>query len=88
MKINDAGQEVVGGVPTTALTINDITEHYGVIIWSNTDGDLATWDGESNTIRFFDSEGSGFYSYKNNHIVDDFEGKSLIDVVAYAEFNF
>lgn len=86
MELNDAGQEVKGGIPQTRLTPADIITYWGFIVASSTSGDLATWDGDSNTIQLFtaNNDGSGTYDY-SDFIEDDLEGRSVSEVAELAK---
>lgn len=63
MKTNEANQQMSGGVPTTQLTVSDIVTYYGAIVASNSEGDLAVWDGYSSVIQVFNNKNSGIYEY-------------------------
>jgi hypothetical protein len=80
MQINDAGQKVDGGIPQTKLTPSDLITYYGAIVGSNSDGDLATWDGESDTINFFNQNADKSYDLASP-IVEDLAGRDLAYVM-------
>jgi len=80
MKINDAGQKVDGGVPVTRLSPSELVTYYGAIVGSNSDGDLVTWDGESNTLELFNRQPHGYYDY-SDYLSEDLEGRSLEEVM-------
>lgn len=80
MQINDAGQKVSGGVPETNLTPSDIVTYYGAIVGSNSDGDLSSWDGESDTINFFNANANGTYDL-GLPIEEDLAGRDLAYVI-------
>jgi hypothetical protein len=77
-------QKVEGGVPVTRLTPSEIVTYYGAIVGSNTDGDLITWDGESNTFETFNARPNGTWDY-STHITEDLEGRDLVSVMEIAE---
>ena len=80
MKINDAGQKVEGGVPTTRLSPSEIVTYYGAIVGSNSEGDLVTWDGKSNTLELFNRQPHAYYDY-SDYLSEDLEGRSLEEVM-------
>lgn len=80
MKINDAGQKVDGGVPVTRLSPSELVTYYGAIVGSNSDGDLVTWDGESNTLELFNRQPNGYYDY-SDYLSEDLEGRSVAEVM-------
>lgn len=79
IEYNDAGQKVVGGVPYTKLTPSDIVTYWGAIVGSNSDGDLAVWDGESDAIHIFNAV-NGAYDYSTD-IEEDLAGRDLAFVM-------
>ena len=80
MTINEAGQKVDGGVPVTRLTPSELVTYYGAIVGSNSDGDLVTWDGESNTLELFNRKSNGHYDY-SDYLSEDLEGRSIAEVM-------
>ena len=89
MIINEAGQGFNGGVPISKLTPSDVMTYYGAIIGSNSDGDLFTWDGESNVIEIFAPSfpDRSTYDYSGN-IMDDFAGRGLAGMMNYITDNY
>lgn len=63
-------------VPTTNLTPSDLVTYYGAIVGSNSNGDLATWDGQSNFIDFFDVKIGGTYDL-SLPLEEDLAGRDL-----------
>jgi hypothetical protein len=84
MSINDANQEVVGGVPQTNLTIPDIITYFGAIVGSNSDGDLCSWQQDANAVEVFTYKSDGLYDHTDT-IEEDLEGRDLDFVVELAE---
>ena len=84
MNINDAGQEVKGGLPQTKLTPSDLVKYWGAIIGANTDGDLATCQQDSIVVNIFNSNGDGTYDYSES-IDEDLEGRDLDFVMEMAD---
>jgi hypothetical protein len=84
MNINDAGQEVKGGLPQTKLTPSDLVKYWGAIIGANTDGDLATWQQGSIVVNIFNSNEDGTYDYSDS-IEEDLEGRDLDFVMEMAD---
>ena len=86
MTINDAGQEVVGGVPQTKLTATDIVEYWGAIVGSNSDGDVFAWAG-GDSIFTFTQNADGTWNYSDT-MEEDLEGRELSYVMEYVGFNY
>ena len=84
IEYNDAGQKVVGGVPYTKLTPSDLITYWGAIVGSNSDGDLAVWDGDSDVIHIFNANADGTYDYSTD-IEEDLAGRDLAFVMELAE---
>jgi hypothetical protein len=76
MELNDAGQQVVGGIPQTKLTPSDLVKYWGAIIGANTDGDLATWQHDTTIVNIFTSNQDGTYDF-STYIEEDLEGRDL-----------
>ena len=79
-------QEVKGGVPTTRLTPSEIVTYYGAIVGSNSEGDLYTWNGESNIIEIFDAKSNGSWDY-SSYISEDLAGRDLEYVMTWVAEN-
>jgi hypothetical protein len=80
IEYNDAGQKVVGGVPHTKLTPSDLITYWGAIVGSNSDGDLAVWDGEADVIHIFNAVEGRLYDYSTD-IEEDLAGRDLAFVM-------
>lgn len=86
MKVNEAKQQVEGGVPVTRLSPSEIVTYYGAIVGSNSDGDLVTWDGESNTLELFNRQPHGYYDY-SDYLSEDLAGRDLAYVMEWVQEN-
>lgn len=86
MTINDAGQEVVGGIPESNLTAADIVQYHGAIVGSNSEGDLFVWEPDSNSVGIFSQNQSGDYDHTDT-IEEDLEGRDLEYVMEWVSFN-
>ena len=84
MSINNAGQEVIGGVPETNLSVSDIITYHGAIVGSNSDGDLCSWQQGSTAVEVFTHKGNGIYDHTDT-IEEDLEGRDLEFVMELAE---
>jgi len=60
----------------TNLIVSDLITYWGAIVGSNSNGDLATWDGESNIIQFFDRNRGGTYDL-SLPLEEDLAGRDL-----------
>lgn len=76
-------QNLVGGVPTTNLTIPDIITYYGAIVGSSSSGDLIAWQQDSNKLDAFTLNLNGTYDY-DGHTDEDCQGRDLEYVMELA----
>jgi hypothetical protein len=49
-------------------------------VGSNSEGDLVTWDGASNTLELFNRQPHGYYDY-SDYLSEDLEGRSVAEVM-------
>jgi hypothetical protein len=84
MTINDAGQKVVGGIPQTKLTPSDLVTYWGAIVGANSDGDLATWEQDSDVVNIFNANADGTYDFSEG-IEEDLAGRDLDFVMELTE---
>lgn len=80
-------QKVVGGVPQNKMTPGDIVDYWGAIVGSNADGDLISWQQDTNELNVFELEKHGLYRHIDT-ITEDFAERDLIYVMEYCDFNF
>ena len=81
-------QKVVGGIPQTMLAVSDIVKYWGAIVGANNEGDLISWQQDTNELNVFALDYKlGVYQYAET-ITDDFEGRDLDFVIEYCESNF
>lgn len=83
-----AEQKVVGGVPQDQLTAGDIVDFWGAIVGATSEGDLISWQQDTNELNVFALDYKvGLYQYADT-INDDFAGRDLDFVMEYCDFNF
>ena len=81
-------QKVVGGVPQNQLTAGDIVDFWGAIVGGTSEGDLISWQQDTNELNVFTLDYKlGLYQYADT-ITDDFAGRDLDFVMEYCDFNF
>lgn len=81
-------QKVVGGIPQNQLTAGDIVDFWGAIVGGTSEGDLISWQQDTNELNVFALDYKlGLYQYADT-ITDDFAGRDLDFVMEYCDFNF
>jgi hypothetical protein len=81
-------QKVVGGIPQNQLTAGDIVDFWGAIVGGTSEGDLISWQQDTNELNVFTLDYKlGLYQYADT-ITDDFAGRDLDFVMEYCDFNF
>jgi hypothetical protein len=81
-------QKVIGGIPQTMLAVSDIVKYWGAVVGATNDGDLVSWQQDTNELNVFVLDYSaGLYRHFDT-ITDDFEGRDLDFVIEYCESNF
>lgn len=81
-------QKVVGGIPQTMLAVSDIVKYWGAIVGATNEGDLISWQQDTNELNVFALDYSaGLYRYAET-ITDDFAGRDLDFVMEYCDAEF